>query len=65
MTASLRIRHATQAAKPGRSGEPLRAVLFEAETSLDLSASKRMGNFARNINACNMNTLECCEVLLV
>ena len=51
VTASLRIRHATQAAKPERTGEPLRAVLFDAERSRDLSASKRMGNFAPRTSA--------------
>ena len=42
VTASLRIRHATQAAKPERIGVPLRAILFDAERSRDISASKRM-----------------------
>ena len=47
VTASLRIRHATQAVKPGRSGESLRAVLFDAERSVP----KRMGNFAPRASA--------------
>ena len=48
VTASLRIRHATQAAKPERIGVPLRAILFDAERSRDLSASKRMGLFGED-----------------